>query len=61
MALPSYESVGPVVASSRPLSRVARVVCGSAVMLLAAALVAFAGQATEQAPLSELLKKYIND
>jgi hypothetical protein len=30
-------------------------------MLLAAALVAFAGQATEQAPLSELLKKYIKD
>ena len=51
MALPTtYESVGPVATSRPARSRVARVVAGSAVILFAAACVAFAGQATEQAP-----------
>lgn len=50
MALPtSYESVHPVAAGRPGRSRVARVVAGAAAILALTAVVAFVGQATEQA------------
>lgn len=49
MALPTtYESVGPVAAARPNRSRMARVLSGAAVMLAITALVALAGQSTEQ-------------
>ena len=45
----SYESVHPVAAGRPGRSRVARVVAGAAAILALAAVVAFAGQTTEQA------------